>query len=54
MATRTAHKQAPKGVRLGWTPMKEVKPVQLTSDMVKGVKVNQSKRKSSQKGYLIP
>jgi hypothetical protein len=35
----TQKKQVPKGVRLGWKPLKEVKSVKLTPDLLQGEKV---------------
>jgi len=35
----TQKKQAPKGVRLGWKPLKEGKSVKLTPDLLKGENV---------------
>lgn len=57
--TQVKKKLAPKGVRLGWTPLKEVKSVKLTPDLVKGEKVNadNSKKQNFSKSinsYLIP
>jgi hypothetical protein len=59
MATKVNKKLASKGVRLGWTPMKEVSSVQLTPDLVKGKKLthkteaNQTNHKPNPT-YLIP
>jgi hypothetical protein len=59
MATQVKKKHIPKGVRLGWTPLKDVQPVKLTPELVKGERVaadrpgeqNSSNTKNS---YLIP
>jgi len=39
MSTVVKKKQTPKGVRLGWAPLNEVKPVKLTADLLKPEKV---------------
>ncbi|MDB4903907.1 MAG: hypothetical protein JWQ63_3188 [Mucilaginibacter sp.] len=59
MSTQVKKKHASKGVRLGWTPLKEVKSVKLTPDLVKGKKVtanHSTNQNSSSSGnsYLIP
>jgi hypothetical protein len=59
MPTQVKKKQAPKGVRLGWTPLKEVKSVKLTPDLVKGERVTASGSSNqnsthSANTYLIP
>jgi hypothetical protein len=59
MATLVNKKHVPKGVRLGWTPLKEVKSVELTSDLVKGEKITDAhpdNKNSSNPAisYLIP
>jgi hypothetical protein len=40
MSTQVKKKQTPKGGRLGWTPLKQVKPVKLTPDSLTGKKVS--------------
>ncbi len=42
MATITKRKQIPKGDRLGWKFITDVRPVKLTFDLVKGVKLTAS------------
>jgi len=58
MATQVNKKIASKGVRLGWTPIKDVVPVKLTSDLVKGKRLinpaNDLAVPSKPKNYLIP
>jgi hypothetical protein len=56
MATQVKKKQASKGVRLGWAPLKEVQSVKLTPDLVKGEKIapNNSINQNSSGSYLIP
>jgi hypothetical protein len=56
MSTQVKKKQAPKGVRLGWTPLKEVKSVKLTPELVKGKKVTGNNQNSSDSinSFLIP
>ncbi len=40
MKANTSHKKvASKGDRLNWTPLKDVKPVQLTKSLIKGKQV---------------
>jgi len=39
MSIQVKKKQIPKGVRLGWTPLKEVRPVNLTPDLLAGEKI---------------
>jgi hypothetical protein len=59
MATQVKKKHMPKGVRLGWTPLKEVQPVKLTPELVKGERIaaDHSGNKNSsgaENSYLIP
>ncbi|HWZ03825.1 MAG TPA: hypothetical protein VNX40_09455 [Mucilaginibacter sp.] len=59
MSTQVKKKHVPKGVRLGWTPLKEVKSVKLTPDLLKGEKVNTDHSANedsspSESSYLIP
>jgi hypothetical protein len=48
--------QKTKGDRLNWTPLKEVKTVQLDEDMTKGkrVKLTVSKGKTDKRLLLVP
>jgi hypothetical protein len=57
MATQVTKKQAPKGVRLKWTPLKDVVPVKLTPGLVKGKQLLPSSTVQENNGsatYLIP
>jgi hypothetical protein len=57
MATLVTKKQAPKGVRLKWTPLKDVVPVKLTSGLVQGKQLPPSPNGQKNNGsatYLIP
>jgi hypothetical protein len=59
MATQVKKKHAPKGVRLGWPPLKEVQPVKLTPDLVKGERIagnrpDNQNSSDNQNPYLIP
>ena len=59
MSQHLDRKKLPKGVRLGWTDMKDVKHVVLTSDVVKGVRVSAKdsgnrRDHGTNRNYLIP
>ena len=54
MATEVKKKPVPKGVRLGWTPMKEVKSVKLTPELIKGEKLTGNSGNQDASNYLIP
>jgi hypothetical protein len=59
MSTQVKKKLASKGVRLGWTPLKEVKSAKLTPDLVTGERVTSSQTGNqnsshSANSYLIP
>lgn len=50
----TVKKVATKGVRLNWTPLHEVTPVELTPNLTKGHLVSLSKPKSEKSHFLVP
>jgi len=59
MSIQVKKKQTLKGVRLGWTPLKEVRPVKLTPGLLAGEKItadnvtNEDSFRSAN-SYLIP
>lgn len=58
MATKTLKKITPKGERLGWTPLKEVKPVVITAELMKAgraiVSNDRNSEASANNSFLIP
>ncbi len=58
MATKTLKKITPKGERLGWTPLKEVKPVVITAELMKTGRVvvgnDRNDEASANNSFLIP
>lgn len=57
MRTKTSKRIAPKGERLGWTPLREVKPVAITPELMKGEIVvvrNERNRKAAINSFLVP
>ena len=59
MSTQVKKKHTPKGVRLGWKPLKEAKPVKLTPGLVAGEKVMadhliEQDSSHPENSYLIP
>ncbi len=59
MSIPVKKKQTPKGVRLNWTPLKEVRPVKLTPGLLAGEKIttyNVTNEDSTRpaNSYLIP